>query len=73
MATCAVCGGIKIVIDNDTTKNPPSFYRINGTLSNFGIPESTAFPINVNLDWRKDTSALKAGNYIIVSNISIRR
>ena|ERR1700743_808088 len=73
MATCAFCGGIKITITDDTTKMPPPFYRINGTLSQMGIAETTAFPINVTLNWKKDTSALKAGNYVIVSNVTIQR
>ncbi|MGN6179531.1 MAG: hypothetical protein ACTHNW_10145 [Mucilaginibacter sp.] len=72
LAMCAFCGGIKVVISNDTTKNPPPFYRINTTLSNLGIPEGTAFPINITLDWKKDTSALAVGNYILVSNVHIQ-
>jgi hypothetical protein len=71
-ATCPICGGIKVVIDDDTTKKPPPFYRINSTLPALGIPENTAFPIKVTLNWKKDTSAPREGNYILVSNVRIQ-
>ena len=73
LAMCAICGGLKVVIANDTTKNPPPFYRINSTLPALGIPENTTFPIKITLNWKKDTSALRAGSYIIVSNVRIQR
>ncbi|WP_184548257.1 hypothetical protein [Mucilaginibacter sp. FT3.2] len=65
---CPFCGGIDITIANDTSKNPRSFYRIDKTLQQLGISESTKFPINVSLNWTHDTR-LGAGSYIIVSQI----
>ncbi len=68
---CSFCGGIKITIKNDTTTNQPPFYRIGKTLSELGIGENTKFPINVSLNWRRDTSVLKEGYYIIVDLIKV--
>ena len=67
---CSFCGGIDITIANDTSKNPRSFYRINKTLQQLGISESTKFPIPVSLNWTHDTS-FGAGTYIIVSRIKV--
>lgn len=69
-AACAMCGGLKIVIKNDTTKNALSFYRINKTLTQLGISESTSFPVYVRLSWQHDTNLI-GGNYIFVSNIKV--
>lgn len=71
MGSCAVCGGIKITIENDTTKNAPPFYRIPETLSQLGINENAGFPIKVELDWQHQSGA-NPGNYITVSGIMIR-
>ncbi len=67
---CPMCGGIEIVIKNDTTTNPPSFYRINKTLTQLGIKENTSFPINVSLNWQHETG-LNGGNYITVGQIKV--
>ena len=67
--TCATCGGLEIVIKNDTTKNAPPFYDINSTLQQLGIAESTKFPINVDLNWTHNTQY--PGNYIIVGKIQV--
>jgi len=69
LRTCAMCGGLEIVIKNDTTKNAPPFYDINSTLQQLGINENTTFPINVDLNWKHDTQC--AGNIIIVSKIQV--
>jgi len=69
--TCAMCGGLEITIENDTTKNPPPFYEINASLQQLGISENTKFPINVSLNWKHDTLPLEAYRYIIVSQIKV--
>jgi hypothetical protein len=71
LRACAMCGGLEIVIKNDTAKNPPSFYEINATLQQLGINGNAAFPINVSLNWKRDTSPLGAYNYIVVSQIKV--
>ena len=69
-ATCQVCGGIKLTINNDTTKNAPPFYRIPETLTQMGINENTAFPIKVELDWQHQAGT-NPGHYITVSRIMV--
>jgi hypothetical protein len=69
LRTCASCGGLEIVIKNDTTKNAPPFYDINSTLQQLGIDENTKFPIDVDLNWKHDIQGL--GNIIIVSKIQV--
>jgi len=71
LRTCAMCGGLKITIQGDTTKNPPPFYEINADLQQLGISPSTSFPISVSLNWKHDPSALGAYNYIIVSALKV--
>ena len=68
---CAMCGGLEITIKNDTSKNPPPFYEINSTLAQLGISDNTKFPINVSLDWKRDTGALGSFHYITVSQIMV--
>jgi len=70
LGTCATCGGLKIVIKDDTAKNPPPFYRINETLTQLGISETASFPINVDLNWQHQTG-VENSNYIIVSQIKV--
>ena len=67
---CPFCGGLYITIKNDTTKNAPAFYDINSDLQQLGINPNAKFPINVTLDWKRDTS-IHGGNYIIVSRIKV--
>jgi hypothetical protein len=69
--TCAECGGLFITIKNDTTKNPLPRYDINESLQQLGINPNTPFPINVSLNWRRDTASLGAYGYIIVSKIKV--
>lgn len=66
-----MCGGLEITIKDDTAKKPPPFYKINSTLQQLGISENTAFPINVNLNWKHDTLPYGAYNYIVVSQVKI--
>ncbi|HWZ15054.1 MAG TPA: hypothetical protein VNW95_07420 [Mucilaginibacter sp.] len=66
---CALCGGLKIAIENDTTKNAPAFYLIDETHSaslNFG--PNPKYPINVTLDWKHDTS-FYSNTFIIITRI----
>jgi hypothetical protein len=70
LGACATCGGLEIVIKDDTAKNPPPFYRINKTLTQLGISENTNFPINVNLNWQRETGGTNS-NFIIVSQIKV--
>jgi len=71
LRTCAECGGLFIVIRDDTTKNAPLQYDINESLQQLGINPNTKFPINVNLNWVHDTTALGKYGYIIVSQIKV--
>jgi len=71
LGECPTCGGIEITIKNDPTTNPPPFYRINKTLGQLGISENAAFPINVSLNWKRDTTAQGFANFIIVSKIKV--
>jgi len=68
LRTCQTCGGIEIIIKNDTTKNPPPFYDINSTLPQLGISANSKFPIDVSLNWKHDPSAPGS---IIVSQIKV--
>jgi hypothetical protein len=68
---CEMCGGLEIVIKNNTPKNPPPYYKINSDLKQLGISDSTPFPINVSLDWKPDTLPLGAYNYIIITKIKV--
>ncbi len=65
------CGGLEIIIKNDTAKNPPSFYLINSTLPQLGISADTKFPINVSLNYKPDTGIFAHYNYILVSQIKV--
>lgn len=66
-----LCGGLLITIKNDTAKNAPGYYHINSSLAQLGIKESTPFPINVNLEYKKDTGIFGTYNYIIVTKIKV--
>ena len=65
------CGGMIITINNDTAKNPPPYYLINETLKQMDINENTQFPINVSLDFKRDTGLFGSYNYIVVSKIKL--
>jgi hypothetical protein len=65
------CGGLQITIKNDTTKNPFPVYNINASLQQLGISERTKFPVNVLLNWRRDTGIFAATNLILVSKIMV--
>jgi hypothetical protein len=67
------CGGLEITIKNDTAKNPPAFYQINSTLAKLGISESTKLPINVSLDYTRDTGIFANYNFIFVSKIKVEK
>lgn len=69
--TCAQCGGLFITIKNDATKNARPRYNINESLQQLGIAPSVKFPINVDLNWMPDTSALGQFGYIIVTKIKV--
>ena len=72
--TCNGCagGGLEITIKNDPSKNPPPYYMINSSLQQLGIDPNTNFPINVSLDWKRDTvQRWASANYIIVSKIKV--
>jgi hypothetical protein len=71
MCPSLLCGGLLITIKNDTAKNPPSYYHINSSLAQLGINENTRFPINVNLNYKKDTGIFATYNYIIVTKIKV--
>jgi len=66
------CGGMIIHIDNDTSKNAPDRYLYNGTLPNLGISDTTKFPINVTLTWKRDTGIAGSYNFIVIGAIKRR-
>ena len=71
--TCNGCpgGGLEITIKNDPSKNPPPYYLINEPLAQLGIDPNTKFPINVSLNWERDTvQPWASANYIIVNKIT---
>lgn len=66
------CGGMIIHIDNDTSRNPPTRYLYNGTLPNLNISDTTKFPVNVTLTWKRDTGVYGSFDYIVISKIKRR-
>jgi len=62
------CWGLEITIKDDPTKNPPSFYFVDTTLTQLGISDNTKLPININLDWKHDPTA---NNYLIVTSLKV--
>ena len=70
LGVCPTCGGLEIVINIDNTKDPPPFYRINKTLAELGINERTSFPINVSLNWQRQSEPAGT-NYITVTQIKV--
>ncbi|KAA8485594.1 hypothetical protein BDE36_0377 [Arcticibacter tournemirensis] len=72
LSTCTFCGGIKVSISGDTTKNAPSFYRTNQSFRAMGITDSSSFPIPVQIQWQRDLTRT-AGNYIILTQVKIIR
>ena len=69
MATCQMCGGQKVQIKNDTSKNPPAFYRTNSDFKALGLPQTRPIPANVSLDWHLDTTVMGQYGWIIVTAI----
>ncbi len=68
---CPQCGGLEITIKNDPTVDPPPSYRINSNASTqFNLGSNPKYPINVTLDWRRDTS-IHGGNYIIITRLKV--
>ena len=67
------CSGLEIKIENDPSANPPPFYRINSTLSQLNINDTTKYPINVSLNWKRDTGILGTYNFITVSRLKVIR
>ena len=67
-AAAQKCGGLKITIKNDPTKNPPPYYYVDSDLQELGINPNTKYPINVSLSWKHDTTST---DYIIVSNVKV--
>ena len=66
------CGGMIIHIDDDTTKNAPDYYLYNGTLPDLGISDTTKFPINVTLTWKRDTGLAGSYNFILIAKVKRR-
>jgi hypothetical protein len=66
-----LCGGMFINIHSDTAKNGLSYYKINSSLQQLGISDSTKFPINVELNWKPDTLPFSKYNYILVTKIKV--
>ncbi len=62
------CGGVRITIKNDTTKNAPPFYYIDTAITQFGISPDAKFPVNVSLNWKHDPNY---PGYIIVSKLKV--
>ena len=65
------CGGMFVNILNDTAKNPPPYYLVNKTLAQLGINGNTPFPINVELNFKRDTGYAGQYNFIVISAIKV--
>ena len=68
MGMCPMCGGLKVEIKNDTTKNAPSFYRTTTDLTKLGLTHTLSYPVNVSLNWYHN-SATPGDTYIIITKI----
>ncbi len=71
MCNLPSCGGMIIDIKNDTSKNAPPYYLFDGTLPKLAIRDTTKFPINVSLTWKRDTGVYGSYNYIVISRIVV--
>ena len=70
LGMCMMCGGQKVQIKNDTSKNPWPYYRANLDFRALGLPQNLTFPTNVSLDWHPDTTALgRQFGWIIITAI----
>jgi len=69
LATCQTCGGQKVQIKNDPSKNPPTFYRTNSDFGALGLPQNLTFPRNVSLDWHLDPTAMGQYGWIVITAI----
>jgi hypothetical protein len=65
------CGGLRITILNDT--GPAGHYIAEQSLSQLGLSEQTALPVNVVLNWKLDTGQYKPIDLISISGIKITR
>jgi len=68
MGMCPMCGGLKVEIKNDTTKNAPAFYRTNTDLTKLGLTQTLNYPVNVSLNWYHNT-ATPGDTYISITKI----
>ncbi len=68
--TCALCGGLMINFNNDTTLYSPGFYIISNDPKQLAITEQTHFPLFISVDWQVDTSK-KASNFIVITRFKI--
>ena len=66
------CSGMVIHIDNDTSKKALDDYLYNGTLSKLGINDTTKFPVNVTLTWKRDTGVYGSYNFILIGAVKRR-
>ncbi|MBS1533312.1 MAG: hypothetical protein JSU01_23640 [Bacteroidetes bacterium] len=73
MRECAspICGGLLIMLKNDTAKNPPPYYHIGSTLQQLGIDPNTKFPIYVDLTYKPDTGIYATYHWIVVTHIEV--
>ncbi|MBS1524822.1 MAG: hypothetical protein JST19_04175 [Bacteroidetes bacterium] len=71
MRMCPMCGGLEITIKNDTTKNPRPYYLTGSPLPGLNLGQNPKFPINVTLNWSRDTSTLGEYGYITVTKIKV--
>ena len=71
MCPSPMCGGLLITLNNDTAKNPPSYYHIGASLEQLGLDPKTKFPVNVDLSYKPDTGVFATYHYIIVTQIRI--
>jgi hypothetical protein len=62
------CGGVRVTIKNDPTKNPPAFYYVDTAITQFGLSLDSKFPVNVSLNWKHDPNY---PGYIIVSKLKV--
>ncbi|HVS93378.1 MAG TPA: hypothetical protein VHE59_15170 [Mucilaginibacter sp.] len=73
MRECAspACGGLLLTINNDTAKNPPSFYHTRQTLTQLGLSGNSKLPISVNIDYKPDTGIFAEFHYIVITHLKV--
>jgi hypothetical protein len=68
MGYCITCGGQKVQIKGDTSKNAPPYYHTYSNFQALGLPANLQFPANVSLNWHFETNG---SNWIDITAIKL--